>query len=162
MSEKDKQEKQIDLNQTVTMKDVLALLQAQAEQQAAQAEKNDERLAKLIQEIHKPTELEQRELDKIKKELEDRQKERLENRDEELRKIEAKRIRQRTCLHQRRDGTSRAVYVRNGNFFVCQDPDCNAVIFPGPEPAKEQRVPYAIYDTEQFTRLMQTATRTDL
>lgn len=115
-----------------------------------------------IQESKKPTLLEQQVLDKQKKADEDKQQERLENAQEELRGIENRKAFRQICLHKRKNGTSRAVHVANGDFFICQE--CRIVVFKEPQPSKESglRIPEAVYDTRLYNEFMQTAKMTDL
>lgn len=65
--------------------------------------------------------------------------------------LEQKKNAQRLCSHMRRDGTTRAVYILNGNYLLCQA--CQATIRPGEAPAGYAGMD--IYDTNLFNRLFQ-------
>lgn len=64
---------------------------------------------------------------------------------------EKKRNFQRLCSHMRRDGSTRAVYVVNGNFMICQA--CQAVVRPGVRPDNYNG--RDIYDNDLFNKLFQ-------
>lgn len=72
--------------------------------------------------------------------------------EQSLAAMENKRREQAACIHMRRDGSSTAVYVHNGNFFICQQ--CQAVIHPGVRPEGSDDT-MGIYDTQLFNRLFQ-------
>jgi hypothetical protein len=96
-------------------------------------------LATVIAEVRKPAELteEQKAAKEQDKEMRAQQA---------LLALEIQRNRERdqaACLHQRRDGTTPAVYVANGNYMLCQH--CQKIIRPEVE-------------TELFNRLMQLQT----
>jgi hypothetical protein len=64
---------------------------------------------------------------------------------------ESKKRAQRICTHLRRDGTSRAVYVKHGNYLLCQK--CQVIVRP--EGADKKTHVNTIYDTNLFNRLFQ-------
>ena len=106
-----------------------------------------EQLTTLIKEIKKPeppSELEQKKL----KQAQDSRRQ-LASTHAEV--AESKRRQQKICTHLRRDGTSRAVYVKQGNYLICQK--CQAIVRPE-DAAKKSHV-NTIYDTNLFNRLFQ-------
>lgn len=88
------------------------------------------------------------------KRMEQDQQTRKETADNILRGIEQRKHMQRMCTHTRReDGKTRAVYVENGTFMICQA--CQAIIRPGVAPANDRGTD--IYDDQLFYRLFQMA-----
>jgi len=118
-----------------------------------------EQVLELIKTLKEPSLMEKRQLAKEEAELAARQKERVENAQLILREVKIKHQDQMDCTHKRGNGQSRAVHNANPPFFICQK--CQAVIFPGPEPAAEQRIPGAFYDTRMYTELLQSTRLTD-
>lgn len=123
-------------------------------------ETNNENLLKVIAELRKPTVLEQKVLDEEAQKLKDRQVERVETAAQELRDIELRKQFREICTHKRRNNTSRAVYVPNGDFFICQE--CRLVCFKEPAPPKGQRNPEAVYSNKLYNEFQQTARLTDI
>ena len=89
--------------------------------------------------------------EKDKRDLEMAQQSRQEQ-SELVKKIAADKMRrQKICSHMRRDGSTRGVYVENGNFIVCLG--CQGIIRPGTAP--ENYKGSDIHDTDLFNRLFQ-------
>lgn len=114
----------------------------------------------LIKELRAPSVFEQRKLDKEEAEEKSRLLERKENAQETIQGIEKRKAYRQICSHKRRNGTSRAVHIANGDFFICQE--CSIVVFKEPAPPQNKRVPEAFYDTNLYNEFMQTARLTDL
>lgn len=97
--------------------------------------------------------------DKQKKEIQDAQDARVESA-ASIRQLQAaKRLEQQVCSHMRKNGSTRAVYVENGQFMICQS--CQAVIRPGVAPEGVQNYMGYIYSDEIFYRLMQSTQTAD-
>lgn len=77
---------------------------------------------------------------------------RKENAETILQMLKNKRIDQENCIHMRRDNTTTAVYIANGNYLICQA--CQAKIRPGsaPENGGDNG---DFYNTHLFNRLFQ-------
>ena len=121
--------------------------ESQTQAQAAPLALTIEQLTTLIQEIKKPeppSELEQKKL----KQAQDSRRQ-LASTHAEV--AESKRRQQKICTHLRRDGTSRAVYVKQGNYLICQK--CQVIVRP--EDAAKKSHDNTIYDTNLFNRLFQ-------
>ena len=121
---------------------------------AAQAQQNADALKTVIEELKKPTAIEQKKLDKEAKALVDANEERKANSGAILQQIENKRLLQRVCTHKHRDGNSHCVYVmeqRGPGYILCQKNQC--IIRAGNPPANYQG--NDIYSTELFNRLFQ-------
>lgn len=119
----------------------------ESQAQAAPLALTIEQLTTLIKEIKKPEPPSEAEQRKIQQE-QDRRKQ-LATTHQEV--AENKKRQQRICTHLRRDGTSRAVYVKQGNFLICQK--CQVIVRPE-DAAKKSNV-NTIYDTNLFNRLFQ-------
>lgn len=92
--------------------------------------------------------------EQAQKQMEQDQQTRKETAENILRGIEQKKHMQRMCTHTRReDGKTRAVYVENGTFMICQG--CQAIIRPGTAPVGDRGTD--IYDDQLFYRLFQMA-----
>jgi hypothetical protein len=116
---------------------------------------NAELLKELIQELKKPAppteeELATREEKKRKVQQEQEKRRRMATKHASI--LEAKKMQQKTCTHLRRDGTSRAVYVKHGNYLICQK--CNVLIRPTEDQKNKSNI-NTIYDTNLFNRLFQ-------
>lgn len=84
-------------------------------------------LSTVIAEVRKPPELTEEQQAAKKQDAEMRAQ-------QALLALEAQRVREReqaACLHQRRDGTTPAVYVADGNYMICQH--CQKIIRPEKE-----------------------------
>lgn len=66
------------------------------------------------------------------KEIESKKEDRLFMATQQLEILKQKKAHQAGCMHTRRDGSSRGVYVENGNFIICQG--CQAIIRPDDQP----------------------------
>lgn len=66
---------------------------------------------------------------------------------------------QKSCSHMRRDGSTRAVFVKGEDFMICQF--CQAIIHGGERPASNP-FPDHIYDNQMFNRLFQMAGAADI
>ncbi len=121
---------------------------------AAQARENAAALKTVIEEIKKPTALEQKKLDAEAKQLLDQNEERKSNSGAILQQIENKRQMQRICTHKHRIGSSHCVYVmeqRGPGYILCQKNQC--IIRAGNPPVNYKG--NDIYSTELFNRLFQ-------
>ena len=121
---------------------------------AAQARENAAALKTVIEEIKKPTALEQKKLDAEAKQLLDQNEERKSNSGAILQQIENKRQMQRICTHKHRDGNSHCVYVmeqRGPGYILCQKNQC--IIRAGNPPTNYKG--NDIYSTDLFNRLFQ-------
>lgn len=123
---------------------------------------NKEALKEIIDEIKKPTALEQKKLDEEAKAVADRNQERKENAAGILAQIDQKRQLQRICSHKHRDGHSHCVFVsgqgRHPDYILCQV--CQGKIRFGVAP--ENYNGDDIYDTNLYNRLFQELPTNDL
>ena len=123
---------------------------------ADQARQNAEQLATVIQELKKPTVLEQQQLDREKAELLAKNEERKANAQGQKQILAEKRAIQRICSHKHaRTGDSHCVFIheRSGpGYLLCQKNQC--IIRPGVQP-KENYNGTDIYDTALFNRILQ-------
>ncbi len=132
---------------SISMSELRAILAEQAKENAAT-------LKTVIEELKKPTAIEQKKLDAEEKELLDRNQERKENAAGILQQIEGKRQLQPVCSHKHRDGNSHCVYVmeqRGNGYILCQKNQC--IIRAGNPPTNYKG--NDIYSTELFNRLFQ-------
>lgn len=133
---------------SVSLKDLKEIL-------ADQAKQNAEQLKTVIEELRKPTVLEQQKLDREAKEILDKNQERKENGAALLIKIENQRLTQSICTHKHRDGNSHCVWVQekapSPGYILCQKNQCK--IRPGVAPKDYKGLD--IYDTQLFNRLFQ-------
>ena len=121
---------------------------------AAQAKQNAEALKTVIEELKKPTAIEQKQLDAEAKKLMEANEERKSNSGAILQQIENKRQMQRICTHKHRDGNSHCVYVmeqRGPGYILCQKNQC--IIRAGNPPTNYKG--NDIYSTDLFNRLFQ-------
>lgn len=128
-----------------------------------QLTKNDlkEIITSAIAAAKAPNEVEQRQLDAQKLEIEQAQKERLIQSKSVLDEIEQKKTIQRLCSHEHRNGDTHAVYVQEKSgpgYFICQKNQCK--IRPGAPP--EGYKGGDIYDTALFNRLFQKSANNDI
>jgi hypothetical protein len=123
---------------------------------AEQARQNSEMLKEVIQELKKPTLLEQKEIDKEIQRIKDANEERRVNSLGIKQQMADKRLNQQICSHKHRDGHSHCVFVMekapSPGYILCQKNQCK--IRPGAVPA-EGADGGAIYDTALFNRLFQ-------
>ena len=96
------------------------------------AEQLKEILATVIAEVKKPNAVEQRELDRKEAEFEQAQEDRVQLAGQVMQQAAEKKAQQAMCSHMRRDGSTRAVYIQNGNYMLCQL--CHDVIRPETRP----------------------------
>jgi hypothetical protein len=139
---KDQKEQSISIS---TLKEILA----------EQARVNQENTQKLIEELRKPTVLEQKKLEAEAKALADANQERADNATAMLLKITTKRTEQAICSHKHRNGHSHCVYIMekapSPGYILCQLNQCK--IRPGVAPVDYKGTD--IYDTALFNRLFQ-------
>lgn len=121
---------------------------------AQQSKENAAALKTVIEELKKPTAIEQKQLDAEAKKLLDANEERKANSGAILQQIENKRQLQRICTHKHRDGNSHCVYImeqRGPGYILCQKNQC--IIRAGNTPTNYKG--NDIYSTELFNRLFQ-------
>ena len=116
------------------------------------AEQLKEMLVEMAKEIRKPADPTPEQLAAIESDKETRrqQAELVRN------QMENKRIEQSLCSHRRpRDSSSTCVYVRDGNYLICQQ--CQGMIHPEPRPTGEagKETAHHIYDTNLFNTHLQ-------
>src|ERR1017187_3849831 len=103
---------------------------------ADQQRQNAEMLKTVIQELKKPTVLEQQALDRQAKEIIDQNDERKANAGAMLQKDKDKKFTQATCSHKHRDGNTHCVFVMekapSPGYILCQKNQC--IIRPGTKP----------------------------
>lgn len=123
---------------------------------AEQARQNGEMLREVIQELKKPTALEQREIDKEIQRIKDANEERRVNSQGIKMQMADKRLNQEICSHKHQNGHTHCVFVMerapSPGYILCQKNQCK--IRPGQRPA-ENADNGAIYDTGLFNRLFQ-------
>jgi hypothetical protein len=144
MSEQNKKEETVTLT-TSALKEILA----------DQASQNADNLRTIVEELKKPTVLEQKELNRLDRETKDRQEERKANSDAQKQKIENKRLNQQICSHKHRDGNSHCVLVQvqhQPDYILCQKNQCK--IRPGKAPDGYKGTD--IYDTRLYNDIFQT------
>jgi hypothetical protein len=112
-----------------------------------QAVVTTELLAALIQELKKPAPPSEQEVQKLKQE----QAMRKQTAEDSIAIIEAKKREQRVCSHRRPNTSSRAVYVKNGNYFICQK--CQIIVRPSDAP-KTSSI-NTVYNTDLFNNMLQ-------
>jgi hypothetical protein len=121
-----------------------------------QAKQNAEMLASVIQELKKPTLLEQKAIDAEIERIRLANEERKTNSQGILQQMRDKAATQAICSHKHRDGTSHGVFIMekapSPGYILCQKNQCK--IRPGNRP-KENADIGAIYDTALFNRLFQ-------
>lgn len=121
-----------------------------------QARQNAEMLKEVIQELKKPTILEQQALDREVKALLDANEERKTNSAGMKQQMADKRITRSICSHKHRDGNSHCVFIMekapSPGYILCQKNQCK--IRPGSVPPQNPDIG-AIYDTSLFNRLFQ-------
>lgn len=102
-----------------------------------------------------PNLVEQAELDRQQREMEQAQKDRKELSAQVLADLENKRAIRAACTHEHANGDTHAVYVQEQagpGYFICQKNQCK--VRPEPKPEKNSD-PGAIYNTREFNRLFQ-------
>lgn len=123
---------------------------------AEQARQNGEMLKEVIQELKKPTILEQKALDAEVKRILDANEERKTNSAGMKQQMADKALTQAICSHTHRDGNSHGVFVMekapSPGYILCQKNQCK--IRPGQKPTENADFG-AIYDTALFNRLFQ-------
>jgi hypothetical protein len=123
---------------------------------AEQARQNAEMLKEVIQELKKPTLLEQKAIDAELERLKAANEERRVNSEGIKMQMADKRLNQSICSHKHRDGNSHCVFVMekapSPGYILCQKNQCK--IRPGAAPAQNADFG-AIYDTGLFNRLFQ-------
>lgn len=121
-----------------------------------QARQNAEMLKEVIQELKKPTVLEQKEIDAEIQRIKFANEERKANSAGILQQMHDKQISQTICSHKHRDGNSHCVFIYekapSPGYILCQKNQCK--IRPG-EPPREGPDSSAIYDTALFNQLFQ-------
>lgn len=123
---------------------------------AEQSRQNGEMLKSVIQELRKPTILEQHALDREAAELIARNEERKTNSQGILQQMRDKQVTQSICSHKHRDGNSHCVFIMekapSPGYILCQKNQCK--VRPGLAPSQNPDIG-AIYDTGLFNRLFQ-------
>lgn len=123
---------------------------------ADQAKHNAEMLREVIQELKKPTVLEQKQLDKEIENLKAANEERKGNAAGILAKMHGDEIERQICTHKHKDGNSHGVFVAekapSPGYIHCQK--CHANIRPTAKPAENADC-HAIYDLPMFNRMFQ-------
>lgn len=143
MSEQNKQET-VNLS-TSALKEILA----------DQARQNAENLRTIVDELKKPTEIQQKELDRLDAEAKARQEERKANAGAQKQLIENKRFNQSVCSHKHRHGNTHCVLVQvqhQPDYILCQKNQCK--IRPGKAPEGYKGTD--IYDTRLYNEIFQT------
>lgn len=102
-----------------------------------------------------PTVLEQAQLDEAKRQAEIKQENRKKTSAQVIAEHQGKAWARQNCSHEGPDGHSHAVYIQDGNYFICQKLQCR--IRPGVRPEKDHTGD--VYDTNLFNRLMQKVAR---
>lgn len=128
---------------------------------AEQSKQNAEQLKIVIEELKKPTVLEQKKLDEEAQAILDRNQERKENAAGMLKQIENKKFLQSTCSHKHRNGGSHCVLVQVQNqpeYILCQLNQCK--IRAGVAPPGYTGMD--IYSTQLFNELYQTLPSNEL
>lgn len=130
---------------------------------AEQSKQNAEQLKSVIEELRKPTALEQKKIDEEVAELISKNEERKSNAQAMIKKSEDKRALQRICTHKGSDGHTHCVFVHDNNgkgtgYILCQRNQCQ--IRPGAAPAEYNGD--VIYDTNLFNALFQTLPSNEL
>lgn len=133
----------------ISMKELQRILSEQAYQ-------NAEQLKIVIQELRKPTILEQKALDAEAREIVAKNEERKSNAGAMLEKEKQKRFSHITCSHKHRDGNTHGVYVMekapSPGYIHCQS--CHANVRPGDKPEANSDT-NGVYDTNLFNRMFQ-------
>lgn len=123
---------------------------------AEQARQNAEMLKEVIQELKKPTILEQKELDKEVEKIRAANEERKANAAGILMKMQQDRFEKETCSHEHRNGVSHGVFIQekapSPGYILCQA--CQGNIRPGSKPA-ENADPRGVYSTALFNEMFQ-------
>lgn len=117
-------------------------------------------LKELISEVRKPSIAEQAKLDQEEKDRLDRLQERKENGAGILEEMEARKRFRSICNHKRKNGTSRAVFITTGNYFLCQEPECRIIVRPGNRPKDDKSED--VYDNKLYNEMVQSSRTTDL
>lgn len=123
---------------------------------AEMQKQNAENMSAIIQELKKPTVLEQKAIDAELKRILDANEERKTNAQGIKQQMAEKALTQAICSHTHRDGNSHGVYIMekapSPGYILCQKNQCK--IRPGQKPT-ENADHGAIYDTALFNRLFQ-------
>lgn len=123
---------------------------------AEQNRQNAEMLATVIQELKKPTVLEQKELDKELQRIMDANEERKGNAQGILAKMKDDEVTRQICTHKHKDGNSHGVFVAekapSPGYIHCQK--CHANVRPVQRPPENADI-RAIYDISLFNRMFQ-------
>ncbi len=116
---------------------------------------NADMLSSVIQELKKPTVMEQKEIDKELQRIKDANEERRANSQGILIQMKDRHTEKMICSHKHREGQSHGVLVMergNTQYIHCQK--CHANIRPGQKPETNSDTA-AIYSTELFNRVFQ-------
>lgn len=123
---------------------------------AEQSRQNSEMLKEVIQELKKPTVLEQKEIDREIERIKAANEERRVNSLGIKQQMAEKRLNQQICSHKHQNGHTHCVFVMerapSPGYILCQKNQCK--IRPGSMP-EEGADTGAIYDTALFNRLFQ-------
>lgn len=138
----------------VTVKDLKDIL-------AEQSRQNAEQTKALIEELRKPTILEQRELDSEAASILQKNSERKDNAQAMIQKRNDKRAMQRICTHHHNNGGTHCVFIheqRGTGYILCQKNQC--IIRPGVAPDNYKGDD--IYDNALFNKEFQTLPTNEL
>ncbi len=123
---------------------------------AEQSRQNAEMLKSVIEELKKPTILEQKALDAEIQRIKDANEERKGNAAGILSKIREESFARETCTHEHGNGVTHGVYVAEAppsrGYIYCQV--CYANVRPDPKP-EQNADPRGIYDVNLFNRMWQ-------
>lgn len=123
---------------------------------AEQNRQSAEMLRSVIQELKKPTILEQRELDREAAEIMAKNEERKTNSLGIKQQMADKALNQAICSHTHRDGNSHCVFIMekapSPGYILCQKNQCK--VRPGVKPSEGADFG-AVYDTALFNKLFQ-------
>ena len=125
-----------------------------AEILAEQDRRSQENLAKIIKELRKPTELEQKEIDEAEKTKQEDLKTRLEISAGIKQKMKNEEAYRSICAHKHNNGFSQCVHVKETEgpgYILCQE--CQIRVRPST--SNKTLDPTAVYDSALFNRLYQ-------
>lgn len=128
---------------TLTKDDLKAVLKA-----------NSDTLIEVIRELKKPNEIEQARIDAEQRDIEAKQRERLDNAESVKAEIVNRRQMKRICSHEHPNGDTHCVWVQEktgAGYLLCQKNQCK--IRPGAAPAGFQGDD--IFDSAMFNRIFQ-------
>jgi hypothetical protein len=101
-----------------------------------------------------PSIIEQQQIDERKKEIEERQKDRLNTAKEHIEAIKSRRWVHENCSHEHKNGDTHCVWIQEKSgpgYLICQKNQC--IIRPGQMPADYKGT--AVFNTELFNSIFQ-------